>query len=79
MSNVVEPMETANEIEIVVNGAVRRLSAGTTVLALIHTLGLEPGRVAVERNRLILKRPFWGETPVGAGDQLEIVQFVGGG
>ena len=42
-------------------------------------LGVLPDRVAVEKNREIISRTRWAETPVEAGAQLEIVQFVGGG
>jgi len=45
----------------------------------LRDLGLESGRVAIERNREILPRPQWGQTLVESGDCYEIVQFVGGG
>lgn len=70
-------META--VAIVVNGENRSASAGSTVVDLLRDLGLESGRVAIERNLEILPRPKWPETRVEAGDRYEIVQFVGGG
>jgi sulfur carrier protein len=66
-------------IEIVVNGEVRSTAAGQTVLGLLHQLNLDPARVAVELDRRIVKQQRWPETPISAGAQLEIVQFVGGG
>jgi thiamine biosynthesis protein ThiS len=42
-------------------------------------MGLDPGRVAIERNLEILARPEWQKTSVQPGDRYEIVQFVGGG
>jgi thiamine biosynthesis protein ThiS len=42
-------------------------------------MGLEHGRVAIERNLEILSRPDWQKTVIQAGDCYEIVQFVGGG
>ena len=66
-------------IEIVINGEVRSTSEGQTVLGLLHQLNLDPARVAVELDRRIVKQQKWSETPVSAGSQLEIVQFVGGG
>jgi thiamine biosynthesis protein ThiS len=42
-------------------------------------MGLEAGRVAIERNLEILPRPKWTETTIEAEDHYEIVQFVGGG
>jgi sulfur carrier protein len=70
-------MSTA--IMISVNGESRETKAGTTVTGLLSELGLDAGRVAVERNLEILPRPTWLATQVEAGDRYEIVQFVGGG
>ncbi len=64
---------------ITVNGENRAMSVGATVNDLLRELGLDPGRVAIERNLEILPRPKWAETRVEAGDRYEIVQFVGGG
>jgi sulfur carrier protein len=66
-------------IEIVVNGENREAKPGSTVSELLVTLGLDSGRVAIERNLKILPRPAWTETRVQSGDRYEIVQFVGGG
>ena len=68
-----------NAIVIQVNGENREIAAGTTVSGLLAQLGLNAGRVAIEHNRRILPKTKWEETKVGAGDQFEIVQFVGGG
>ncbi|MGB2591397.1 MAG: sulfur carrier protein ThiS [Candidatus Acidiferrum sp.] len=66
-------------ISIIVNGEQRESPSGATVVDLLHTLGLESGRVAIERNLEILPRPAWPQTQVAPGDRYEIVQFVGGG
>ena len=66
-------------ISIVVNGENRAAQPGATVTDLLRELGLDGGRVAIERNLEILPRPKWTETKVEAGDRFEIVQFVGGG
>ena len=71
--------ELRTEVEIALNGERRSFPAGTTVLQVIESLGLPADRVAVEFDRAILKRGFWGETTVWDGVQVEIVQFVGGG
>jgi thiamine biosynthesis protein ThiS len=67
------------KISIVVNGENRAAKSGATVTDLLGDLGLNSGRVAIERNLEILPRPKWAETKVEAGDRYEIVQFVGGG
>ena len=66
-------------IEIVVNGETRQVPAGTTVTVLLLILKVAPERVAVELNRSIIKNIFWSATELGAGSQVEIVHFVGGG
>jgi thiamine biosynthesis protein ThiS len=70
-------METT--FSITVNGENRAAKPGATVIDLLRELGLDSGRVAIERNREILSRPKWSETVVELGDNFEIVQFVGGG
>ena len=70
-------METT--FSIVVNGESRAAKPGALVTDLLRELGLDSGRVAIERNLEILPRPKWGETTVEDGDRYEIVQFVGGG
>jgi thiamine biosynthesis protein ThiS len=66
-------------ILIQVNGESRKTTAGTTVTGLLSQLGLNAGRVAIERNLRILPKAKWEETQVADGDRFEIVQFVGGG
>jgi thiamine biosynthesis protein ThiS len=66
-------------VTITVNGEIRAASIEATVADLLGELGLNAGRVAIERNLEILPRPKWQETRVAAGDRYEIVQFVGGG
>lgn len=67
------------EILITVNGEDRRTAAAATVMSFLEELGLNPARVAVERNREIVPRSRFGVTPLAEGDRIEIVQFVGGG
>jgi thiamine biosynthesis protein ThiS len=66
-------------VTITVNGEERAAKPGSTVTDLLYEMGLDPGRVAIERNLEILARPEWQKTSVQSGDRYEIVQFVGGG
>ena len=70
---------SAMEATISVNGETRAAKPGATVIDLLRDLGLDGGRVAIERNLEILPRQKWTETQVQSGDRYEIVQFVGGG
>jgi sulfur carrier protein len=65
-------------MRIEVNGEHREMEAGT-ILDLVETLGLNPKKVAVERNLEIVPRSLHGETALADGDRIEIVQLVGGG
>ena len=64
---------------ISVNGEHRRVAAGTTIAGLVQELGLDPGRVAVERNLAVVPRSLFAEVGVEDGDDYEIVHIVGGG
>ena len=61
------------------NGETRRAQPDASVADLLRELGLDGGRVAIERNLEILPRPQWAQTLVERGDRYEIAQFVGGG
>jgi sulfur carrier protein len=66
-------------MEIQLNGTGRSVPEGSTVAALIESLGYTGKRVAVERNGEIVPRSAHGDTPLAAGDLVEIVVAVGGG
>jgi len=66
-------------MQIQLNGEAREVPDGMNVSGLLAHLGLNPARVAIERNLEILPRGQWPATDVSAGDRFEIVQFVGGG
>ncbi len=46
---------------------------------LLEQLSIDARRVAVEHNLVVLRRAAFDETVVREGDQIEIVNFVGGG
>jgi len=46
-----------------------------TVLGLLDSLGLDPGRVAVELDGLILKKPEWPRLSLQPDARLEVVHF----
>ncbi|PYO70522.1 MAG: thiamine biosynthesis protein ThiS [Gemmatimonadetes bacterium] len=66
-------------MEVVVNGSPKTVRPGVTLLELLAELAVDPRTVVVEHNRRIVRRPALGETPVAAGDAIELVHFVGGG
>jgi thiamine biosynthesis protein ThiS len=66
-------------MRLTVNGETREAPDSATLADLLASLGIEGGRVAVERNREIAPRSLWSQIVLADGDRLEIVQFVGGG
>jgi thiamine biosynthesis protein ThiS len=66
-------------ITIHLNGQTMEVPEGLTLASLLERLKLPRDRVAVERNLEIVPRDRWQETPIHAGDRLEVVHFVGGG
>ena len=66
-------------MQLTVNGETRTLAEGATVSQLLEELKVQPERVVVEVNLTILKRDQLRETVLKERDQVEIVQFVGGG
>ncbi len=72
-------MTQEETLSIRVNGEHRRVPQGMTIAELAAQLGLEPTRVAVERNLEIVPRSTLAEVAIEDGDDYEIVTFVGGG
>jgi thiazole synthase len=64
---------------VTINGQHKRVREGLTIAELALELGLEPTRVAVERNMEVVPRSAHREVRVEDGDDIEIVTFVGGG
>ncbi len=79
MSNGWIKMADNTTVEIVVNGSAKSVPEGLSLERLLGFLGVDPSRVAVERNREIVRKTEWGRTVIQAGDSLEVVWFVGGG
>ncbi len=74
-------VSTENQVTlgVTLNGERRSFPAQTTLLDVVRALKLEPERVAIEYNRVIIKRELWPSTALDNDAEIEIVQFVGGG
>lgn len=66
-------------MQILLNGERRELPGPQSVRDLLHYLGLDARLVAVELNRVVVRREKHAETMVKPGAEVEIVSFVGGG
>jgi sulfur carrier protein len=61
-----------------VNGDERDVPDGQTLRALVENHNLKPEKVAIELNRRLVRAEKY-DAPLKAGDEVEIVTFVGGG
>ncbi len=66
-------------MRIKLNGEAYELPQPLTVSQLLANLGIDSRRVAVEHNLVVLKRAAFEQAMVKDGDEVEIVNFVGGG
>jgi len=66
-------------IHIRVNGEDREIAEGSTLADLVEQLSLHPRRIAIERNKQLVRRAQHAKTVLADGDVLEIVTLVGGG
>ena len=62
-----------------VNGEPFEIAGPVTIAALLAHLHIDPRLVAVEHNVVVIKRDQYPATPLAEGDEIEIVNFVGGG
>ena len=72
-------MSLDGSLGIRVNGEHRRVPGGVSIAGMLNEIGIDPAKVAVERNLEIVPRSSFGETQVEDGDDFEVVHFVGGG
>jgi sulfur carrier protein len=66
-------------VDLTVNGTGRAVPDGTTLPALLESLGLRAGSVVVEHNGTALLRSEVDEVVLADGDVLELVRAVAGG
>ena len=66
-------------VTIQLNGEAFETSGPLSVGRLLAQLDIDPRRVAVEHNRLVVKKVAYDSTVVAEGDEVEVVNFVGGG
>ena len=62
-----------------VNGKDKISNDNFNISNLLEELGLLPSAVVVEKNREIIERDTYNNTPIKEGDNLELLSFVGGG
>jgi thiazole synthase len=66
-------------LNVIVNGETKSFDRELSVRGLLAALGLDPKKIAVERNLEIVPRSTYDQVQVKNGDKYEIVHFIGGG
>lgn len=66
-------------MQVRINGESRHLEHSLSLPELLEVLGLGGKRVAIELNGTIVPRSRHADTSVADGDELLIVQAIGGG
>lgn len=66
-------------MKIRLNGESVEIPGPLTVTALLAHYAIDARRVAVEHNLSVVKRACYDTTTVNEGDEIEVVNFVGGG
>ncbi len=64
---------------IILNGEQHETPEGATIQALLETIGIAPGQVAVEVNGRVAGRADFARALLRDHDRVEVVHFVGGG
>ena len=64
---------------IQLNGEPYELGNPVTITALLDLLAIDARTVAVEHNRVVVKRDAYGRITLNDRDEVEVVNFVGGG
>jgi thiazole synthase len=68
-----------SDVTVTLNGKPRQVADGVSLLDLLKELDVAPSRVVIEHNREIRRKDDFAKAVVHAGDELELVYFVGGG
>lgn len=66
-------------VTIYLNGEKREIEQPVTVDRLLDLFSLPKQRVAIELNRLVIRKEDWEKVAVNSDDRIEVVHFVGGG
>jgi thiamine biosynthesis protein ThiS len=64
---------------VTINGQKKEFGKEITVSRLLAELNIDPRKVAVERNLQLVRRGEHATASLRDGDNIEIINFVGGG
>lgn len=65
-------------MQIKLNGNITEIPS-TDLAGLVRDRGLDPSCLVVEHNRVVVRQEDWATVPLNEGDEVELLNFVGGG
>ena len=71
--------QLASKITIRLNGEPYVIEGDARLTTLIDVLKMKPTRIAAELNRVIIPKADYASITLREGDDLELINFVGGG
>lgn len=66
-------------VTIILNGEKKEIESEVTLDQLLDLFSLPKQRVAVERNKEVVRKSDWPLTSIRDSDVIEVIHFVGGG
>ena len=76
---IVDTVSQLPNITIQLNGDPYVIDGDASLTTLIETLKMKPTRIAVELNREVVPKADYAKISLREGDELELINFVGGG
>ena len=70
---------TSTKITIQLNGDPYTIDGDARLISLIDRLKMKPTRMAAELNRQVVPKTDYAKVVLREGDELELINFVGGG
>ena len=68
-----------NKIQVFINGKKKYFSENNNLFSLLNFLQIEKNGIAIEINQIVVPKSQYKNKIIRNGDQIEIVQFIGGG
>ena len=68
-----------NKIQVFINGKKKYFSKNNNLFSLLNFLQVEKNGIAIEINQIVVPKSQYKNKIIRNGDQIEIVQLIGGG
>ena len=68
-----------NKIQVFINGKKKYFNKNNNLFSLLNFFKIEKNGIAIEINQIVIPKSQYKNKIIKRGDQIEIVQFIGGG